>query len=43
VETDLLNHVRNIRASECQVHQRAGQVAIMHRVADRIARVTREL
>jgi hypothetical protein len=43
VETDLLNHVRDIRASECQVVQSAGQAVVMHRVTDRIAHVTRYL
>jgi hypothetical protein len=43
VETDLLNHVRNIRVSECQVRQSAGQLAIMRRVVDRIVCVTIEL
>jgi hypothetical protein len=43
VERDLLNHVRNIRVSECQVLQSAGQAAVMCRVVDRIAHVTREL
>jgi hypothetical protein len=43
VETNLLNYVRNIQTSECQVLQSSNQAAVMRRVADRIARVTREL
>jgi hypothetical protein len=43
VETDLLNRIRNIRASECQVLQSVNQAVIMRRVTDRITRVTREL
>jgi hypothetical protein len=43
VEIDLLNRIRNIRVSECQVLQSTGQAAVIHRVANRIARVTREL
>jgi hypothetical protein len=43
VKTDLLNRVRNIRPSECHILQSVGQAAIMHRVTDRNARVTREL
>jgi hypothetical protein len=43
VEIDLLNYVRNIRASECPVLQSANQTAIMRRVTDRITHLTREL
>jgi hypothetical protein len=38
----MLNHVRDIRTSECQVLQSVGQAAIMCRVVDRIVCVTRK-
>jgi hypothetical protein len=43
IEIDLLNYIRNIWVSECQVLQSTGQAMIMHRVTKRIAHVTREL
>jgi hypothetical protein len=43
VEIDLLNHIRDIQVSECQILQGVGQAAIMCGVADRVAGVTRKL
>jgi hypothetical protein len=43
VEIDLLNHVRNIWTSECQVLQSTDQATIMSGVADRIAGVARNI
>jgi hypothetical protein len=43
MEADLLNCIRNIRASECQVLQSTGQAATICRAADRIACVTIKL